>query len=85
MPRVLDEAPAAVGREVKPRLRGWLHTAMAPLALAAGIVLVALAPTSRGVVGGAVFLAASVLALAIAPAAGATRLGGTFAAGGRTA
>jgi BCD family chlorophyll transporter-like MFS transporter len=33
----------------------------------------------------ALFLAASVLALAIAPAAGATRLGGTFAAGGRTA
>ncbi len=50
-----------VAREVKPRLRGWLHAGMAPLALAAGIVLVALAPTSAGVVGGAVFLAASVL------------------------
>nr|WP_232531423.1 hemolysin III family protein [Microlunatus antarcticus] len=42
-------------------MRGWLHAAMAPLALAAGIVLVVLAPTERGVVGGAVFLAASVL------------------------
>jgi hemolysin III len=47
--------------EVKPRLRGWLHAGMAPLALAAGIVLVVLAPTSTGRVGGAVFLAASVL------------------------
>ena len=55
---------AEVVREVKPRLRGWLHTAMAPLALAAGIVLVVLAPTERGVVGGAVFLAASVLLFA---------------------
>jgi hemolysin III len=46
---------------VKPRLRGWLHAGMAPLALAAGIVLVSLAPTSTGRAGGAVFLAASVL------------------------
>ncbi|GAB2568682.1 PAQR family membrane homeostasis protein TrhA [Microlunatus antarcticus] len=61
MPSVLDEVQADVAREVKPRLRGWLHAAMAPLALAAGIVLVVLAPTERGVVGGAVFLAASVL------------------------
>ena len=46
---------------VKPRLRGWLHAGTAPLALAAGIVLVCLAPTAAGVIGGAVFLAASVL------------------------
>ena len=46
---------------VKPRLRGWLHAGMAPLALAAGIVLVSLAATPEGVIGGAVFLAASVL------------------------
>jgi hemolysin III len=46
---------------VKPRLRGWLHAGMALLALAAGIVLVCLAATPAGVVGGAVFLAASVL------------------------
>ena len=55
------DAVSDVVREVKPRLRGWLHAGMAPLALAAGIVLVALAPTTAGVVGGAVFLAASVL------------------------
>ena len=61
MPAALQEPTAEVVRELKPKLRGWLHTAMAPLALAAGIVLVALAPTAAGVVGGAVFLAASVL------------------------
>jgi hemolysin III len=55
------EGVAVVVRQVKPRLRGWLHTGMAPLALAAGIVLIALAPTVAGVVGGSVFLAASVL------------------------
>ena len=46
---------------VKPRLRGWLHAGMAPLALAAGIVLICLASTPAGVIGGSVFLAASVL------------------------
>jgi hemolysin III len=46
---------------VKPRLRGWLHTGMAPLALVAGIVLISLAATPAGVVGGAVFVTASVL------------------------
>jgi hemolysin III len=50
---------------VKPRLRGWLHAGMAPLVLAAGIVLICLAATSTGVIGGAVFLAASVLLFGI--------------------
>jgi len=57
----LPEPVAEVVAQVKPRLRGWLHAVTAPLALAAGIVLVALAPTFLGAVGGAVFLAASVL------------------------
>ncbi len=61
MPAALQDPPLEVVRPLKPKLRGWLHTGMAPLALAAGIVLVALAPTTAGVVGGAVFLAASVL------------------------
>jgi hemolysin III len=50
---------------VKPRLRGWLHAGMAPLALAGGIVLICLAATPAGVIGGAVFLAASVLLFGI--------------------
>jgi hemolysin III len=55
------EPLAEVVAQVKPRLRGWLHAGTAPLALAAGIVLVVLAPTAAGKTGGAVFLAASVL------------------------
>jgi hemolysin III len=56
-----DTPLAEVLAVVKPRLRGWLHAGMAPLALAAGIVLISLAATPAGVVGGAVFLTASVL------------------------
>lgn len=59
-----DHTPAplaGVVREMKPKLRGWLHFGMTPLAVAAGIVLIALAPTALGKVGGAVFLAASLL------------------------
>lgn len=35
-----------VARVAKPRLRGWLHATATPLVLAAGIVLVALAPAA---------------------------------------
>ncbi|MPV88122.1 hemolysin III family protein [Georgenia ruanii] len=60
-----DAPPGAGVRQladaVKPRLRGWIHAGMAPLALAAGIVLVALAPTPAGRVSTAVFAAASVV------------------------
>jgi hemolysin III len=35
--------PHDVVRAVKPRLRGWLHAGAFPVALAAGVVLVALA------------------------------------------
>jgi hemolysin III len=47
--------------QIKPHLRGWLHAAMTPLAAAAGIVLICLAPTAAGVIGGAIYLAASLL------------------------
>ncbi len=53
--------------EVKPQLRGWLHAATAPLALAAGIVLVALSPTPSTRIGSAIF-AFSALALFTASA-----------------
>ncbi len=59
--RDADSPVTEVVEAVKPRLRGWLHAATAPLALVAGIVLIALAPTPAGAVGAAVFLAASVL------------------------
>ena len=53
--------------EVKPKLRGWLHAATAPLALVAGIVLIALSPTPTTRLGSAIF-AACALALFTASA-----------------
>jgi hemolysin III len=41
--------------EVKPKLRGWMHLATAPLTLAAGIVLVALSPDATTRWGSAIF------------------------------
>ena len=48
-------------REVKPRLRGWLHAGTTPLTLAAGIVLICLSPTVTTRVGSAVFAATALL------------------------
>ena len=59
--RTSEEPLVELLREAKPRLRGWLHAVMAPLALIAGIVLVGAAPTPSGVLGGAVFVAGAVL------------------------
>ncbi|MFD1504271.1 hemolysin III family protein [Georgenia yuyongxinii] len=50
-----------VADAVKPRLRGWLHTGTAPLALVAGVVLVVLAPTTAGKVSTAVFALSAVV------------------------
>ena len=47
--------------EVKPRLRGMLHAAITPLALAAGVVLIALSPTLKTRVGSAVFAGTALL------------------------
>lgn len=47
--------------DIKPRLRGWLHAGAAPFALAAGIVLVALAPTTATRVASAVYALTGVL------------------------
>ncbi len=41
--------------EVKPKLRGWLHLVTAPLALAGGIVLIALSPNATTRIGSAIF------------------------------
>jgi hemolysin III len=45
----------------KPKLRGWLHAVMFPLALAAGIVLVALAGTTEARVASAIFAISAAL------------------------
>jgi len=47
--------------DVKPKLRGWMHAASAPLTLAAGIVLVVLSPTLSARIGSAVFTASALL------------------------
>jgi len=49
------EAIEDVVLEVKPKLRGWLHAAIVPLTLAAGIVLIALSPTLSTRVGSTVY------------------------------
>ena len=49
------EAAQELAAAVKPRLRGWLHAAMAPIALVAGLALVALAPSQNGRITAAVF------------------------------
>lgn len=46
---------------VKPRLRGWIHAGMFPLATAASIVLVVLAPTTATTAATAVFGASAML------------------------
>jgi hemolysin III len=47
-----------------PRLRGWLHLGMAPVALAAGIVLVSLAPDTASRLAGAVYALTAALLFA---------------------
>lgn len=47
--------------EVKPRLRGWLHAGIMPLAVAAGVVLVALSPTTGIRIAAAVFTLTAML------------------------
>ncbi len=42
--------------DAKPKLRGWLHLATAPLALVAGIVLIALSPDATTRIGSAVYM-----------------------------
>ena len=53
----VDDVVAAV----KPHLRGWLHAGSTPLVLAAGIVLIALAPTAPARISSTIFVVTAVL------------------------
>lgn len=53
------EAAAQRLHHAKPKLRGWFHAGTFPLALAAGIVLIALAPTAGTAAACAVFAVSS--------------------------
>ena len=57
----LGESLSETLEELKPKLRGWLHLGIAPLTLAAGIVLIALSPTTLTRVGSAVFTASALI------------------------
>lgn len=57
----VTDAAEQVAEAVKPRLRGWIHAGMFPLATAASIVLVVLAPTAPLTVATAVFGGAAML------------------------
>ena len=52
------ETPAA---EVKPSWRGWIHAAVTPVVIAAGIVLIALAHHAAAKTGAAIFMGTSIL------------------------
>jgi hemolysin III len=54
-PRTETGPIGAVVAAVKPHLRGWLHAGMVPFAVAAGIVLIALAPTTTSRIAATVF------------------------------
>lgn len=57
----MTDNEAALSQVAKPKLRGWLHAGMFPVALAAGIVLVALAGTGEARIAGAIFASTGVL------------------------
>jgi hemolysin III len=56
----LDSLAESVA-EVKPKLRGWMHLATAPLALAGGIVLIILSPDATTRWGSALFSASALV------------------------
>ncbi|MBG6083991.1 PAQR family membrane homeostasis protein TrhA [Zhihengliuella flava] len=51
--------------EFKPRLRGWIHAGMVPIALAAGIVLIALAPGTVGKVTTSIYAVTGLLLFSV--------------------
>ena len=57
----LADAVSETMAEVKPKLRGWLHAASVPLILAAGVVLICLAPAGRAKVGAIAYTATALL------------------------
>jgi len=59
-----DELRAEL-REIKPKLRGWLHLATAPLTLAAGIVLVVMSPTATTRIGSTLFAGSALVLFSV--------------------
>ncbi|MBB5136548.1 hemolysin III [Thermocatellispora tengchongensis] len=61
--------------DVRPRLRGWLHTGALPVALLAGFVLVALGPTLQARAAAAVYAVTSGLLFGVSATYHRSRLG----------
>ncbi len=61
----MRERVAEVGEEIKPHLRGWLHAVTAPLAIAAGTVLIVLSPDAKTRVGSSLFAGTALLLFAV--------------------
>ncbi len=57
----MTDNEVALSQVAKPKLRGWLHAGMFPVAVAAGIVLVALAGTGEARAAAAIFASTGVL------------------------
>lgn len=57
----LGAAVSDVAKAVKPKLRGWLHAGTFPLAVAVGVVLVILAPSTLAKVATAIFAVTAAL------------------------
>ncbi|WP_116026031.1 PAQR family membrane homeostasis protein TrhA [Thermomonospora umbrina] len=60
--------PGELAEAVKPRLRGWLHLGAFPVALVAGMVLVALGPTVEARLCAAVYALTSALLFGVSAA-----------------
>lgn len=61
----VDDVIAEVISDVKPRLRGWSHAVIAPLALLAGVVLVVMSPTATTRLGSAAFALSALLVFTV--------------------
>jgi hemolysin III len=57
----LDDQISDVYTAVKPKLRGWLHAGIFPVAVVAGVAFVAVAPTTAARVSGAIYTATAAL------------------------
>lgn len=66
--RGVEAVVEEVAEAVRPRLRGWLHLGAFPLALIAGVVLVAAAPEGRARAACAVYAVTSVLLFGVSAA-----------------
>ncbi len=63
--RRLAAQAGEAARELRPKLRGWLHLVAFPVATAAGVVLMALAPTTKALAAAAIYTATSSLLFGI--------------------